>query len=116
MDIDSLRKLCLGLKGTTEDIKWEHDLCFSIGAKMYCITGFEQPMKMTLKVPAEEFEKRIQTPGIIPAPYLARAKWIMIENVAKFKRQEIEFLILQSYELIKGKLTKKALRDLGLDI
>jgi hypothetical protein len=33
MDIEFIRKHCTSLKGVTEDVKWDHDLVFSIGGK-----------------------------------------------------------------------------------
>jgi len=41
MTIESLRKYCLSFPGATEDIKWGADLCFCVGAKMFCVTGVD---------------------------------------------------------------------------
>ena len=38
---DALYEYCRGLPGVTEDIKWGHDLIFSVGGKMFA--GFQQP-------------------------------------------------------------------------
>ena len=35
---------------------------------------------MSFKVEDERFLELTDRPGIIPAPYLARAKWIYVEN------------------------------------
>ena len=114
MDIDQLRDICLQLPAVTEDIKWGHDLAFSVGEKMFCVAGLESPFKCTLKVQDEEFEELCNRQGIMPAPYLARAKWIQIDNSAKLSKKSWEELILNSYEMIKGKLTKKQKNDLGI--
>ena len=47
--------------------------------------------------------------GFIPAPYLARAKWVYAETPSRVKQKEGEKYIRGSYELIKAKLTKKAI-------
>ena len=39
MNIEHLREYCLSFPGATEDVKWGSDLCFSVGAKMFCVTG-----------------------------------------------------------------------------
>ncbi|MFZ6012375.1 MAG: MmcQ/YjbR family DNA-binding protein [Bacteroidota bacterium] len=114
MDIETLRTFCKSLPATTEDIKWVKDLCFLVGGKMYCVAGLDGPFGVTLKVPDDEFEELLSREGIVPAPYLARAKWIRVENAAVFKKKEWEYYIRQSYELIRDKLTEKLKKQLKL--
>jgi len=112
MDIEKLRDICTSLPHVTEDVKWGNDLCFLIGEKMFCVTGFETPLKISLKVTDEEFDELSNSPGIIPAPYVARYKWVLVEDVNRFTMQQWEFYIKQSYELVKAKLPKKVLDQL----
>lgn len=79
---------------------------------MFCVTGFSSPLTVSLKVNDEEFEELSVRAGIIPAPYLARHKWIYIQNEKVFSRKEWEHYIHQSYELVKAKLPKKLLQQL----
>ena len=112
MDLETLRNYCNSLPHVTEDIKWEHYLCFMNGGKMFCVTGFSKQIKVTLKVNDEEFEELSSRTGIIPAPYLARHKWIYIQKENVFTKKDWEHYIRQSYELVKAKLPKKILKDL----
>jgi predicted DNA-binding protein (MmcQ/YjbR family) len=112
MDIESLRDICKALPFVTEDIKWGDDLCFLIGGKMFCVTGFNSPLKVSLKVTDEEFATLSTSHGIIPAPYVARYKWIYIEGANRFRDKEWEHYITQSYNLVKAKLSKKVLAQL----
>ncbi|HTL80325.1 MAG TPA: MmcQ/YjbR family DNA-binding protein [Bacteroidia bacterium] len=112
MNIEQLRKFCLSLPHVTEDIKWEYNLCFSIGRKMFCITGIEGPLQVSLKVNDEEFEELCATTDIIPAPYLARYKWISVQKATRFNKKEWEHYLEQSYELIREKLPAKEKRKL----
>jgi len=41
MDLEAVRNFCLTLPGVTEDIKWENNLCFSVGGKMVPVTNIE---------------------------------------------------------------------------
>jgi predicted DNA-binding protein (MmcQ/YjbR family) len=107
MNVETLRKICLSFPGATEGIKWENDLVFSVGEKMFCATSFEDPFKCSFKVPDELFEELSSREGFVPAPYLARAKWVMVSNVANLSKQEWENFLKQSYDLIVKKLTKK---------
>jgi predicted DNA-binding protein (MmcQ/YjbR family) len=45
--------------------------------------------------------------GIIPAPYLARAKWIALESQDSLPAAEIAGLLRESYELVLAKLPRK---------
>jgi predicted DNA-binding protein (MmcQ/YjbR family) len=113
MDIDQLRSYCLSLPAVTEDIKWINDLVFSVGGKMFCVAGLETPLKFSFKVKDEEFEELSSSEGFMPAPYMARAKWVLVTK-STLSKKEYEHYILLSYELVKAKLTKKIRTDLGL--
>jgi predicted DNA-binding protein (MmcQ/YjbR family) len=114
MEIDALRRFCLSLPATTEDVKWDNDLCFSVGGKMYCVAVLDAPFNCSFKVSDEEFEELSNTDGFMPAPYMARAKWVLVTNPSKLNKKDWEQYIKQSYELVKQKLTKKVREQLGI--
>lgn len=115
MRIDDLESFCMSLPAVTEDVKWDNDLVFSVGGKMFCVTSLEPPLKISFKVPDHDFDELSSRDGFMPAPYLARAKWVLATQPEKLKKKEWEFLVRQSYELVKMKLTRKARKDLGID-
>ena len=108
MNFDQLRKLCLSLPGATEQIQWGDDLLFKVGGKMFAVTPLE-PAKvwLSLKASPENFRDLTERPGVIPAPYLARAKWISLESQDALPDAEIAQLVRESYELVLGKLPRK---------
>jgi len=112
MTLDEIRAICKKLPHVTEDIKWGHDLCFCIAEKMFCVTGLEGPLQVSLKVSDEEFDELSSSKDIIPAPYVARYKWILIQKPARFTKKEWEHYIRQSYELVKEKLPAKVKKTL----
>lgn len=114
MDLETLRSLCLQLPAVTEDIKWEKDLCFLIGGKMFCVTGLEQAFSASFKVSEEDFGRLTALPGIVPAPYLARYSWVLAENGHCLSHQEWEQAITQAYQLVRDKLPAKTRKQLGL--
>ena len=114
MDIDQLRAFCLSLPSVTEDVKWGHDLVFSIGGKMFSVASLEPPFTCSFKVKDEEYEELSTRDGFEPAPYMARAKWVLVTNPKKLNKKEWESYIRQSYDLVKGKLTKKVQKELGI--
>jgi len=112
MDIEAIRNICKNMPSVTEDIKWGNDLCFMIGGKMFCVTTMDTPLKVSIKVTDEEFGEMIDLPGVIPAPYVARYKWILVEDVNAFTEKKWEYYITQSYNLVKTKLSKKELEGI----
>jgi predicted DNA-binding protein (MmcQ/YjbR family) len=114
MDIEDLRRICLQLPKTEEEIKWGNDLVFMVGKKMFCISNMEHPLQFSLKVAAENFEEWCARPGVQPAPYLARANWILLQQPQNFSLVEIKQLIEESHRLVVAKLTKKQKLELGL--
>jgi predicted DNA-binding protein (MmcQ/YjbR family) len=108
MNIDQLRKLCLSFPGATEQIQWGDDLLFKVAGKMFAVTRLE-PAKvwLSLKANPENFAELTERPGVIPAPYLARAKWISLETPDALPDAEIAELVRQSYELVLAKLPRK---------
>ena len=109
MTVESIRRWCLALGGVTEDIKWDDDLVFSVGGKMFCVAMLEVPHRLSFKCDEETFTELVEREGIIPAPYLARAKWVSLESLdGPMEWPELERHLRRSYELVKGGLTKKA--------
>ena len=101
------------MKGATEDIKWGHDLVFSIGGKMFCVAGLdESPTSASFKVKDEEFDDMCNRDGFIPAPYVAKYKWVLAQDINKMKKADWKHYIKQSYELVKEKLPAKARKEL----
>ena len=115
MDIEDIQNICRQLPGVTEDIKWEHDLVFSIGGKMFCVVGLDQlPVTASFKVTDEEFEEMNNRPGFKPAPYVAKYKWVFTEDIKKMKKTEWKQYIQQSYDLVKAKLPARLKKQLGV--
>jgi predicted DNA-binding protein (MmcQ/YjbR family) len=113
MDIDWLRQICLAFRGVTEQIQWGNDLLFKVGGKMFAIAPLEPaPVCLTFKCSDESFAELTERPRIIPAPYLARAKWVALESPDAMTRGELSELLRTSYELVFAKLPKRAQEEL----
>jgi predicted DNA-binding protein (MmcQ/YjbR family) len=93
----------------TEDIKWDDDLVFSVGGKMFVVAMLEPPHRVSFKCDDETFAELVERDGIIPAPYLARAKWVSIESLGHgMDWRELEGRLRRSYALVKASLPKRA--------
>jgi predicted DNA-binding protein (MmcQ/YjbR family) len=113
MNFDSSIAVCRSCPGVTEDTKWGNDLVFSVGGKMFAITNLGEATGISFKVEDERFLELTDRKGIIPAPYLARAKWVYVEDAQALNDEEAAQLLRRSYELVFGKLTKKVQREIG---
>jgi len=106
--VESIRKLCLSFPGASEQLQWGDDLVFKIGGKMFAITPLEPAhVFLTFKATDESFAELTERPNIVPAPYLARAKWVALEKAAAVSPQELASLLRTSYDLVLAKLPKK---------
>ena len=115
MHIEEIQTICKSLPAVTEDIKWEDHLCFNVGGKMFLVTSPDRlPPSASFKVPEEAFEALVSREGFMPAPYMARYKWVHLDDINRLPAREWEKYILGSYQLIANKLPKKTRKELGL--
>lgn len=110
-----LESLCKDWPGVASSIKWEDDLVFTVAAKMFAVIGLHGPHggRLSFKVDKDRFLELTDQPGMIPAPYMARAFWISIVEPERFERAEIEAFVRRSYELVRAGLSKKLQAKLG---
>jgi predicted DNA-binding protein (MmcQ/YjbR family) len=110
MSVEEIRNYCLSsLKGTTESIKWDDHLCFSVGDKMYLVINPDKyPVSSSFKTTDTLFEELSAREGIIPAPYMARNKWVHVDDINRLTSKEWTELITIAYTLVLEKLSLKA--------
>ena len=115
MKLEQIRELCMSFPGATEQIQWGEDLVFKVAGKMFVVVGPAPGNCFSFKCEEEAFHELTELPGIIPAPYLARAKWVQIRPAeCRLRSGEIAALLRQSYELVVAKLprrTQQALQE-----
>ncbi|KZC17094.1 hypothetical protein RHOFW510R12_03540 [Rhodanobacter sp. FW510-R12] len=110
-----LAALCGHWPGVTRDTKWGIDMVFSVAGKMFAVMPSDGSGggRLSFKVADDRFLELTDQPGIIPAPYLARAHWISIVEPRRFATAELEAFILDAYVLVRARLTKKRQAELG---
>jgi predicted DNA-binding protein (MmcQ/YjbR family) len=109
MGVDWVRRCCLSLPHATEQVQWGDNLVFKVGGKIFAITALEPAsVFVSFKCTPEDFERLTDLPDIIPAPYLARAQWVALEQEDALPVAQTRQLLRKSYELVFAKLTKKA--------
>ena len=115
MNIDWLRKQCLAFPGTSESVQWGSDLVFKVAGKMFAVRNLEPGAKheVGFKCSPEDFGELTAREGFVPAPYLARAKWVAVEVGASITEAELKVLLRKSYDLVVAALPKKTQAELG---
>ena len=115
MNLDALRKHCATLPGATRDIKWGADEAYSVGEKMFAVFWIDKGKARTVsfKCDPERFLELTDQSGIIPAPYLARAHWVQIQNPKALSDATARELVTRSHALVLAKLTRKQQAAIG---
>ncbi len=114
MNIDALRALCRTLPNTREDVKLESDLCFSVDGKIFCLAADDVEGGVSFKVKEEEFRDMTHNrEGVIPAPYMARFKWVYVLDYPWLSDAEWVHYVTQSYELVKAEKPQNNLVEGG---
>jgi predicted DNA-binding protein (MmcQ/YjbR family) len=115
LPIETLEEVCLSCPCATEDVKWENNLCFLIGDKIFCIVNLEPPHSFSCRVNPADFDEMTSREGFSQAPYFAKKRWVRVDNPGRLTRTELKKLLSGSYELVKAGLTVKKRHELGLD-
>ncbi|MBV9887048.1 MAG: MmcQ/YjbR family DNA-binding protein [Acidobacteria bacterium] len=108
MHIEELRQHCLSFPGVTEHEIWQGDLTFKVGNKMFAHSVLEvAQVWLSFKATDERFAELVERQNVIPAPYLARAKWVALETREAIPATELRELLREAYDLVVAKLPKK---------
>jgi predicted DNA-binding protein (MmcQ/YjbR family) len=92
----------------TEHVQWEDHLVFKVGGKSFAITSLEPKGHfVSLKCTREAFAELVERPGVVPAPYLARAHWIAVETAESVNPAELLQWLTAAYMTAVSSLPKK---------
>jgi predicted DNA-binding protein (MmcQ/YjbR family) len=123
MDAERLREYLLRLPHVVETMQWGANLVFwvgdkAIGGKMFAVVNLDDDQKGVLSFPAgpERYAELLETDGVLPAPYLARAHWVAIRHWRVFPGSDLEELLKLGHALIYNKLARKTRAVLALPL
>jgi predicted DNA-binding protein (MmcQ/YjbR family) len=111
MTPEAFHAAALALPGATMTVQWGADRVYKVGGKMFAVLG---EGGFSFKASDVAFEVLSETGRAIPAPYLAKAKWVKFADVAAEDADEVADWLKTAHALIAAKLTKKARAELGL--
>lgn len=107
---------CTTLPAATRTVQWEGVVVFKVGGKMFCLiapTG-HSVARLSFKSAPEHYDALSSSPGFRPAPYLARAKWVAVDEPKVLSSAEMRAYIRRAHAVIAAGLPKKKQRELGL--
>src|ERR1700677_1491082 len=114
MDAERAREYLLRLPHVAETMQWGANLVFwvgdkAIGGKMFAVLNLDEDQKAVVSFAAgpERYAELLETEGVFPAPYLARAHWVSIRHWGVLRSSELEELLKLGHGLIYNKLPKK---------
>lgn len=109
MKLKQIETLCRAWPGVTQDRKWKVDEVFSVGDKMFAVVcdGGPQTGYISFKVEDELFLPLTEQPGIVPAPYVARYKWVMVTEPQRYPKAWFHERLRRSYELVRDRLPRR---------
>jgi predicted DNA-binding protein (MmcQ/YjbR family) len=111
-----VEKFCLSLPGATLSIQWGADHVYKVGGKMFAAMGPPEmrPQSLSFKAGDDSFAILTEQKNIIPAPYLARAKWVQLQKLDALGTKELKAYLTRAHGLVAAGLTKKQQLSLGL--
>ncbi len=119
MDAERIRAMLLDLPHVTETMQWGANLVFwtgdkTIGGKMFAVVDLDGKGGPVISYAAgpERFSELVEREGILPAPYLARAYWVAIEQWDVFRSAEWQTELTAAHELVLAKLPKRVRESL----
>ncbi|WP_319412149.1 MmcQ/YjbR family DNA-binding protein [uncultured Cohaesibacter sp.] len=119
MTRDDFDAYCASLKHATNVVQWGGCSVWKIGGKIFALCSPERkkegaPGRISFKCSDIAFEILREEPGIIPAPHLARAKWVQLSEPDAMSDEDIRLHLHAAHTIIAGRLTRKLRAELGL--
>ena len=116
MRFEAFDAMALALPGAVMDVKWAVDRCYCVGGKMFAFAGQlgDETPRYMFKCSDLSFEMLVESGAAVPAPYLARAKWVQLISHDALLDETLASYVVQAHGIIGAKLTKRALAKIGL--
>jgi predicted DNA-binding protein (MmcQ/YjbR family) len=110
-----LRRFCLSLPGATETVQWGDDRVYKVGGKMFAVLRRDgrSVRGLSFKASPESGHILLREPGIVPAPYLARAGWVAMDRLDRLPAAQLRGYVARAHALVVAGLPKKRRQEFG---
>ena len=105
----TVEEFCLTLPGAALSVQWGGAHVFKVGGKIFAILAGMSRGAPEAWFKASEFSYilLVEQPGIRPAPYLARAKWVAAA-LGALPADDLQAYLREAHRLVLAKLTRTA--------
>jgi predicted DNA-binding protein (MmcQ/YjbR family) len=114
MDSESARAFLRSLPFVEETLQWGNNLVYwvgdkTIGGKMFAVLNLDADHHGVLSFAAgpEDSAELLEVDGIFPAPYLARAHWVALEQWSALRTPELENRLRAAHAVVEAKLPRR---------
>ena len=121
MTRDEFNAFCAALPQTTHVVQWGNADVWKVGGKIFAICGpwgEDRPdgsLKVSFKASDMAFHMLTEEPGLVPAPYLGRYKWVQMQEADALSDDDLKAYIGEAHKIVASKLSKKVRLELTLD-
>lgn len=116
MKFEAFDEAMRDLAGVTLEIKWETTRAYCVGDKIFVLAGHlgdAAPLYM-FKASELGFEMLVETGAAAPAPYLGRAKWVIMTAPDSLEDADLLAYATEARALVAAKLPKRVRIRLGI--
>lgn len=115
MKLEELRAHLLSFRGATEGQPFGPDVLVYKVVKMFALVAWhEEPLAISLKCdPDEAIALRAIYPAVAPGYHLNKKHWNTVTLDGTIPSDEIEEMIMASYELVLASLTRAQCAQIG---
>ena len=112
----ALRDFLGKLPAVTMTVQWGDDHVYKVGGKMFAImlSPDAEAQSISFKAGEDSFNILTKEDGIIPAPYLQRAKWVRLDRLSRLPAKDLKAYLTRAHGIVAAGLTKKLRAELGL--
>ena len=116
MTFRQIDAFCSKLPGATRTVQWEGVIVFKVGGKMFCLIAPPEHSvaRLCFKCAPEHYDALSRAEGFRPAPYLARAKWVALDDPKVLSPAEAKAYLKRAHAVIAGALPRKKRAELGV--
>jgi predicted DNA-binding protein (MmcQ/YjbR family) len=117
MRAGDIEKHCLSLTAATLSLQWGDHRVFKVGGKIFAVIGFGESGRdpsLSFKTADDSFEILTTLKNVIPAPYMARNKWVQVQKLDALPAKDLRAYLTRAHALVAAKLPKKTRQKLGL--
>ena len=108
---------CGKLPAAKRSVQWEGVIVFKVGGKMFAMIVPDdggKPADLWFKSAPEHFDALSRSKGFRPAPYLARAKWVALDQPKILTPSQLKAYLKRAHAVIAAALPKMKQAELGL--